>query len=96
MKNFFILAAVALLATACTSDNDQLVNESAVTNQAETVTLTFTPYDMEAMTRTATMPDGFPSGATRAATAALRRVSECPCSSGCGTVRRFWLRHDCR
>lgn len=72
MRKFFFLAAVALLTTACTSDNDQLLNESAVTNHADeqTITLTFSPYDMEAMTRAATVPDGSPSGATRAATRA--------------------------
>ena len=47
---FFMLAAMVL--TACSSDN----GEEPVMNQGETaeVTLTFSPYEMEAMTRAAT------------------------------------------
>lgn len=72
MKNFLLFAAVALMATACTSENDQLLNESTVMNQAETetVTLTFSPYDMEAMARAGSVPAGS-TGGTRATRAAV-------------------------
>lgn len=54
MKKYFLFAAVALMAAACTSDNDML-QESAVQNPQPTqVTLTFSPYQMESMTRAAT------------------------------------------
>lgn len=54
MKKYFLFAAVALMVAACTSDND-MSTESAVQNPEPTqVTLTFSPYQMEAMTRAAT------------------------------------------
>ena len=61
MKKYFFLAAVALMAASCTSDNDQLLDESTVANQSEpaTVTLTFSPYETEAMTRAAQSVSAF-------------------------------------
>lgn len=54
MKKYFFFAAVALMLAACSSDNDMLT-ESAVQNPEPTqVTLMFSPYQMEAMTRAAT------------------------------------------
>ena len=53
MKNYGILALAAMVLTACSQDESERVfNGSTVENQKE-VTLTFTPYQMEAMTRTA-------------------------------------------
>ena len=58
MKKYFLLAAVALFAASCTSDNDMLQDESAVNNpDPTTVTLTFSPYDIEAMTTRAAVAD---------------------------------------
>ena len=55
MKKLFIMAlAVGLTLTACEKSSEEcVVNGSAVDNQAE-VTLTFSPYEMGAMTRAAT------------------------------------------
>lgn len=53
MKKQILFAAVALIAASCTNDNDMLT-ESAVTNPEPTqVTLTFSPYDIAPITRSA-------------------------------------------
>ena len=49
MKKILFLTVAAVMA-ACSSD----YSEEPVTNQQETVTLTFSPYEMSAMTRAAT------------------------------------------
>lgn len=68
MKNFFLFAAVALMAASCTSDNDML-HESAVTNPEPTqVVLTFSPYQMEPMTRAGSVPGDSAAGSRRAPT----------------------------
>ena len=55
MKKLWIIALSALMMlTACSSDQEESVlNGSPVENETE-VTLTFSPYEMEAMTRAAT------------------------------------------
>ena len=55
MKKFFAFAAVAMMTLTACEKNDML-DESAVMNNEQTVadtevTLTFNPYDMTAMTR---------------------------------------------
>lgn len=68
MKKFFLFAAVALMAASCTSDPDTL-HESAVTNPEPTqVVLTFSPYQMEAMTRAGSVPGDSVAGSRRAPT----------------------------
>ena len=52
MKKFGIFALAAIVLTACSQD-ESVFNGSAVENQ-KVVMMTFSPYDMEAMTRTAT------------------------------------------
>lgn len=72
MKKYFFFAAVALTVASCTSDNDQLTDSTVNNPEPTTVTLTFSPYDMEAMTtRAAVVPVVSPTGAgtTRAAVA---------------------------
>ena len=54
MKKYFFFAAVAFTVASCSSDNDQLAESTVNNPEPTTVTLTFSPYDMEAMTRTFT------------------------------------------
>lgn len=56
MKKFFLFAAAMMMLASCTS-NDDALTEQVQDNRQETVTLSFAPYDMEAMTR-ATTPIG--------------------------------------
>ena len=51
MKKSVFFAAVACVLAACSQDESDVFNGSVVENQKE-VTLTFSPYQMEAMTRT--------------------------------------------
>ena len=51
MKKSVFFAAVACVLAACSQDESDVFNGSPVENQKE-VTLTFSPYQMEAMTRT--------------------------------------------
>ena len=54
MKKCVIALLAAMVLTACENSSEEcVVNGSAVDNQADVV-LTFSPYEMEAMTRAAT------------------------------------------
>ena len=75
MKKYFILMSAALVAlTAC--DNEALTEEQ-VLNPAEpqTVVLTFSPYDMEAMTTRASGSVGSGFAAARAQTRAATSIT---------------------
>ena len=68
MKKVMIALSAAMVLTACSSDNgeERVISGLPAENETE-VTLTFSPYQMEAMARTA-VPVASPTGTTRAAT----------------------------
>ena len=71
MKKYFFLAAMAACIMSCSNGASEYLTGTEPT-EPTTVTLTFSPYDMEAMTtRAAVVPVGSPAGAgtTRAAVA---------------------------
>lgn len=51
MKKIFFLAALALTVMSCTNNASEFLTPEAAQPDPTTVTLTFTPYEMEAMTR---------------------------------------------
>lgn len=68
MKKYFFLAAMAACVMSCSNDASECLTDTEPT-EPTTVTLTFSPYDMEAMTRAAAVPVASPTGVgtTRAA-----------------------------
>lgn len=68
MKKVMIALSAAMVLTACSSDNGEERVFSGLPAEDETeVTLTFSPYQMEAMAR-AVVPVASPTGTTRAVT----------------------------
>ena len=59
MKKIFVMAALAALICGCTNEELETVNgQSSMVNDSTEVTLTFSPYEQEAMTRAATSISG--------------------------------------
>ena len=75
MKRTILFALAVGLLCACSSENEELRMKNEEFATATAVTLTFSPYSMEEMTRAA-VPDASPSGITRAATSIASVVTK--------------------